>query len=202
VPVTDPNRRDRELVNRILGGDESAFDFFVDEYYPRLYRFAFRRMGSDPELTQDVVQGTFEKVIQKLDYYRGEAALFSWMCSFCRYEIAAHFRRWGRTPPPVELTEDSPEVRAALETMAQLEDDPSEILERKELGRLVRVVLDHLPVHYGNALEWKYIHGQSVRAIAQRLSTSPKAAESLLTRARQAFRDGFATALEARHHER
>jgi RNA polymerase sigma-70 factor (ECF subfamily) len=177
----------------MLRGDESAFDYFVDEYYPRLYRFAYQRMASDPDITQDVVQGTFEKVIQKLDYYRGEAALFSWMCSFCRYEIAAHFRRWGRTPPDVQLSEDAPEVRAALESLAQLEDGPAESYERKEIGRLVRVALDHLPVHYGNALEWKYIQGLSVRAIAERLDTSPKAAESLLTRARQAFRDGFAS---------
>ena len=67
--MTDPNRQDRELVNRMLKGDESAFDYFVDEYYPRLYRFAYPRMGSDPDLAQDVVQGTFEKVIQNLDHH-------------------------------------------------------------------------------------------------------------------------------------
>ena len=57
---------------------------------------------------------------------------------------------------------------------------------------MVWAVLDHLPVRYGNALQWKYIQGLSVREIASRLGASPKAAESLLTRARQAFRDGFA----------
>jgi RNA polymerase sigma-70 factor (ECF subfamily) len=175
-----------------MRGDEEAFDMFVDEYYPRLYRFAHPRVGSDPEVAQDVVQGTFEKVIQKLDYYRGEAALFSWLCSFCRYEIAALWRRKGKSAPEVELVEDSPDVRAALDTLATGEDGPDDLLQRRELSRLVRVVLDHLPIRYGNALEWKYIHGLSVREVAARLDVSPKAAESLLTRARQAFRDGFA----------
>jgi RNA polymerase sigma-70 factor (ECF subfamily) len=175
----------------LLKGDDLAFDMFVDEYYPRLYRFAYPRLGSDREATQDVVQGTFEKVLPKLSYYRGEAALFSWLCSFCRYEIAAHWRRKGKQAPEVGLAEDLPEVQAALESLANLDDGPAETLERKELARLVRVTLDHLPIHYGNALEWKYIHGLSVRNVAERLELSPKAAESLLTRARQAFRDGF-----------
>ncbi len=54
------------------------------------------------------------------------------------------------------------------------------------------MTLDALPRAYGDALEWKYVHGHSVREIAARLNLGEKAAESLLTRARQAFRDGFA----------
>jgi RNA polymerase sigma-70 factor (ECF subfamily) len=54
------------------------------------------------------------------------------------------------------------------------------------------VTLDCLPPWYGDALEWKYIHGLSVKEIAERLNLGSKAAESLLTRARKAFREGFA----------
>ena len=186
---------DRELVDRLLRGDDHAFDSFVDEYYPRLYRFAYRRMGTDPDATQDIVQSTFEKLIPRLGSYRGEAALFTWMCGFCRFEILAHWRRHGRHAPEVELIEDSPAVRAALESLAVDDGGIEAELERRALGRLVRVVLDFLPVRYGNALEWKYLQGLSVREVALRLSTSPKAAESVLTRARQAFRDGVAAAL-------
>lgn len=193
--MIDPYRHDRELVTRILKGDEAALDSLVDEYYPRLYRFAFPRLGRDPDLTQDIVQGTFAKLVPKLGSYRGEAQLFSWMCTFCRYEIAAHWRKLGRSAPTVPLADERPEVRAVLESLAALDATPDETFERRELGRVVRLVLDHLPVHYGNALDWKYIHDLSVREIADRLGMSPKAAESLLTRARQAFRDGFATVM-------
>jgi DNA-directed RNA polymerase specialized sigma24 family protein len=61
------------------------------------------------------------------------------------------------------------------------------------VGALVRLTLDQLPARYGDALEWKYVEGLSVKEIAVRLGVGPKAAESLLTRARQAFRDAFAT---------
>lgn len=186
---------DRALVRQMLAGQEAAFDAFVDEYYPRLYRFALTRVGNDTDSAQDVVQATFEKVMPKLAAYRGEAALFTWLCSFCRFEIAAHWRKTYKREPEVELVEDSAHVRAALESLAQLEDGPAQRLERLELARLVRVALDHLPIHYGNALEMKYLEGIPVRQIAARMEITPKAAESLLTRARGAFKDGFSELL-------
>ena len=183
---------DRKLAKRLVKGDERAFDFFVDEYYPRLYRFAYPRIGRDADAAQDVVQNTFTNVIRKIGSYRGEAALFTWLCSFCRYEIAAHWRQKGKREPEVELIEDSSHARAALESLGASLEGTADLFEREELARTVWAVLDHLPVRYGNALQWKYIQGFSVREIASRLGASPKAAESLFTRARQAFRDGFA----------
>lgn len=185
-------REDRKLVARLVRGDEVAFELFVEEYYPRLYRFVFPRVGGDADATQDVVQNVFANVIRKIGGYRGEAALFTWLCSFCRYEIAAHWRRRGKQGSEVELVEDTPQARAALESLGAFADGTVARFEREELARMVWAVLDHLPIHYGNALQWKYIQGHSVHEIASRLGTSQKAAESLLTRARQAFRDGFA----------
>lgn len=190
--MIDRDSQDKALVRLMLEGDERAFNIFVDEFYPRLYRFAFKRMGNDAEATLDVVQGTFEKALPKLAAFRGEAALYTWMCSFCRFEIAAYWRKRAKIQPEVELCEDNPAVRAALESLAATGSGPADMYEQKELARFVRMVLDHLPLRYGNALEWKYLKGKSVRQIAMRLGTSPKAAESLLTRARSAFRDGFA----------
>jgi RNA polymerase sigma-70 factor (ECF subfamily) len=190
--VRESYKDDRKLAARLVKGDERAFDFFVDEYYPRLFRFAYSRVGRDADIAQDIVQNTFANVIRKIGSYRGEAALFTWLCGFCRFEISAHWRQKGKRSAEVELIEDSPHARAALETLGALPEGTVARFERDELARMVWAVLDHLPVRYGNALQWKYIQGFSVREIASRLGASPKAAESVLTRARQAFRDGFA----------
>ncbi len=189
---------DKALVRRLLAGDEVAFQEFFTENFPRLYRFALSRLDHDADAAEEVVQATLCKVVRKLDTYRGEAAMFTWMCTFCRHEISAWRKRCGRLPSRVELVEDIPEVRAALDSLAAIEDDPEQGLQRKEVSRLVQVTLDHLPSRYGNALEWKYIQGLSVKEISARLAVSPKAAESLLTRARQAFRDGFTAIAEGR----
>lgn len=183
---------DRELVRRMLRRDEAAFTEFFDAYFPPLFRFAMARLGGDHAGSEDVVQATLCRAVNKLATWRGEAALFTWLCTFCRHEISAFVERTRRTWREVELLEDRPDVRAALESIAGTTiDAPDRAYERDELSRLVRVVLDHLPRHYGDVLEWKYVEGLSVKDIAGRMNASAKAVESLLVRARQAFREGF-----------
>ena len=182
---------DLALARRLIAGDESAFDEFFAGYFPRLYRFARVRLGGNEDSAEDVVQTTMIKALDKLHTYRGEAGLFTWLCTFCRREIAAWFERTGRTAD-VSLADDRPETRAVLDAITVLSrDDPGTELDRRELSRLVQGVLDRLPARYGEALEWRYIEGLPVPDIARRLGLGYKAAESLLARARQAFREGF-----------
>jgi len=182
---------DLALAHRLLAGDDSAFEEFFTDYFPRLYRFARARLAGNEDAAEEVVQSTLIRAVRKLDTYRGEAAMFTWLCTLCRREITAWLERSGKRST-VSLVEDHPETRAALDALASCaSDDPETALGRRELSRLVQVTLDHLPARYGDALEWKYIQGLSVDEIADRLGLGYKATESLLTRARQAFREGF-----------
>jgi RNA polymerase sigma-70 factor, ECF subfamily len=190
--LTDAVVSDRELAARMLAGEEDAFERFFDDYFPRLYRFALARTGQDAQAAEDIVQSTLIRAISGLRGYRGEAALFTWLCTICRREIGAFHERRGRQGS-VPLIEDAPEVRAALDSLAAaLAGDPETQVHRNEVSRLVQATLDCLPHAHALALEWKYIHGRSVQEIAEHLKLGLKAAESLLTRARQSFRDGFA----------
>ena len=190
--MSDLHRADKLLVRRLLAGDEEAFDRFFESSFAALFRFAVTRLGNDADAAEDVVQTTLSEALTKLATYRGEAALFTWLCTFCRHEISAYYVRHQRTSQTRPLQEEVPEIRAALESLSALNPDaPDEGLRRRELARLVQVTLDCLPQRYGNALEWKYIQELPVVEIAGRLNVSAKAAESLLTRAREAFRDGF-----------
>ena len=184
---------DRALARRILGGDEAAFRDLFDRFFPRLYRFALARVPRDPEAARDIVQQTFCQAIERLDTYRGEAALYTWFCQICRNAVADHYRRNSRIASRVVLLEDQPDARAILESFAAPEaDEPETGAMREQVHRLVEATLDALPGRYGEALEWKYIDGLSVREIAERLSLGEKAAESLLTRARESFREAIA----------
>ncbi|HEV8376716.1 MAG TPA: RNA polymerase sigma factor [Candidatus Polarisedimenticolia bacterium] len=191
---------DLEIVRRMLAGDEEVFTAFFEDHFARLYRFALPRMGHDAAAAEDVVQSALCKAITHLRTYRGEAALFTWLCTFCRHEISAHFRRQKPVIQAEGLLEDIPEIRAALDSLAaSLEQDPENQLYRKEVSRLVQVTLDSLPASYGDALEWKYIQGLSVEEIAAKLEIGLKAAESVLSRAREAFREAFAVFGPATH---
>ena len=182
---------DAELVQHMLAGDEEAFDEFFGRFFPALYRFALSRLNCDADGTEDVVQSTLCRAIDKLHTFRGEATLLTWLCTLCRHEISDEWRR-RHSRRSTWVAEGSPETPSPLDTLASADTDrPDVALDRDELSRLVHVTLDTLPARYGDALEWKYIQGLSVNEIAGRLALGPKAAESLLTRARQAFRSGF-----------
>jgi len=183
----------------MLAGDERAFDAFFDGHFPGIYRFAIARLNHDADAAEEVAQATLCKAISRLETYRGEAALFTWLCTFCRHEISAFHERTRRQPATVDLAEENAEVTAALESLWVLAGEgPEESLRREEVARLVHVTLDRLPPRYANALEWKYVDDVSVKEIALRLGLTPKAAESMLTRAREAFRDGFSTLMRNR----
>jgi RNA polymerase sigma-70 factor (ECF subfamily) len=182
---------DKLLAARLLAGEDAAFRHFFTENFPRLFRFAAYRLRGDEALAEDVVQRTLGAAIDKLATYRGEAALYAWLCTFCRHEISAAIKRARRDP--VDLIEDLPEFRATLESLMDPNAMPEQEAVRSELARLIRVTLDSLPVDHANALEWKYIDGLSVAEIAARQGRGQKAAESLLNRARESFRDGFTT---------
>jgi RNA polymerase sigma-70 factor (ECF subfamily) len=182
---------DVALARRVLAGDEAAFDEFFGRYFQRLYRFARPRLGGNDDAAEEVVQRVLIRAIDKLGGYKGEAALLTWLCTLCRREIARWHEHEGRVRE-VSFCDDRPEIRVALDALAQVEsDDPEAAFHKRELAALVQLTLDHLPGRYGEVLEWKYIHGLSVDEIAERLGVGYKAAESLLTRARAAFRDGF-----------
>jgi RNA polymerase sigma-70 factor (ECF subfamily) len=181
---------DRRLVKRLLAHDRDAFNAFFDGYFPRLYRFARARLNDDPDTTKEIVQVTLTKAIRKLASYRGEAAFFTWLCTICRHEIADHRERVARDRQHIVLTEDTPDIRAAVEAIAAPEsDEPENNFRRLETTRLIQVALDQLPAHYGDALEWKYVYGFSVDEIAAKLGIGFEAAQSLLARAKRAFQE-------------
>lgn len=189
---------DKRLMKLMLAGDQRAFSRFFHRFFPVLYRFVLTRVPSDEDLAEEIAQQSLCKAIDHAASWRGEAQLLTWLCSICRRELAQHFRKVNRTPTQVELTEELPEVRAALESMRGDDDDPEQLVLRDEIAGLVHVALDRLPSHYAHALEWKYFEGESVREIAARLGATPKAVESMLTRARGAYREALSALLAGR----
>ncbi len=194
---------DKKLVKQLLANDQRAFDRFFEDNFARLYRFARARLPDDPEGTREVVQNTLSKAVRKLHTFRAESALFTWLCAICRNEMNDWLAKQQRYHRHVVLTEDFPEIQAAVESFrAPIEESPERQFQRVELARLIQVALDRLPPKYGNVLEWKYIEGYSVREIGARLELGQEATQSLLARAKRAFGEVYsslASGLRSRH---
>jgi RNA polymerase sigma-70 factor (ECF subfamily) len=182
---------EQTLIRRLLAGDEAAFRQFFDGHFPRLYRFALRRTGGEHHAAEEIAQKTLVTAMRKLHTFRGEAALFTWLCAICRREVSAWRVLRGRHSA-LMLSDAAPEIRDQLAALASVAaEQPDEAFDRGETTRLVQVALELLPGSYSEVLEWKYIYGLTVAEISERLSTGPKAVESLLGRARKSFRQVF-----------
>jgi RNA polymerase sigma-70 factor, ECF subfamily len=185
---------DLQLVQRLLAGNEKEFARVFRENYPRLYRFAFARLNGDADAADEMAQRTLCRAMRKLHLYRAEASLFTWLCQICRHEIHDHVESRDRHGRYVVSVDDDPEVRAVLESLpADGRSDPAGGVRRAELLRFVQLVLDYLPPQYTQILRWKYVEDLGVNEIANRLSVSTHAAESLLARARRSFKESWRT---------
>jgi RNA polymerase sigma-70 factor, ECF subfamily len=183
---------DADLIGRMRAGDERAFDRFFSIYLPRLHRFVLPRVQRSEQVAEEVCQAVLSRAVQKIGHYRGEASLFTWLCQIARNEISDLWRKDKRRGRVEVLAEDDPHIAATLES---LEGDPAwrpDIQQsRQDSARLVQVALDNLPHAYSSALEWKYIDGCSVAEIAEKLGQNLIATQSMLARARSAFREAF-----------
>jgi len=188
---------DKKLVKQLLAGNERAFELFFDENFARLFRFALARLSDDPDAARDVAQITLTRAIRKLHTYKAEAALFTWLCAICRNETSDWLARQGRYREHIVLTEDFPEVQAAVDSLRAPDQlSPEKHFRRVELLRLIQVALDRLPPKYGDVLEWKYIEGHSTKEIADRMHIGTEATQSLLARAKRAFAEVYSSLTE------
>ena len=182
-------QEDLQLAKAIIDGNETVFNNFFTDYYPRLFRFIMSRISGDRDLSDDFAQQTMCKAIDNMASFRGEAALFTWMCQISRSIIHAHFVKEQRRGKIVIPMADTEEMRDILDTVAISENQqPEQITSNQELGQLIAEVMDNLPNSYGDLLEWKYVDKLSVSEIADKTNTTMISVQSSLARARKAFK--------------
>lgn len=187
--------RDRALARRILRGDELALKQFADEYFPRLYRYAYHRLRN-PADVDDVVQVVLAQAARRLETYRGEATLLAWLIRICRHEISRQLHYSAREADMMTPFLNDDLLRSVVESVEEESSgNPEEETRRSELISLIQFALDQLPERYASALEMKYVEGLNSREIAQKMQISDEATQSLLARARRSFREVCGEAL-------
>jgi RNA polymerase sigma-70 factor (ECF subfamily) len=170
-----------KLVAALLARDRKAAAEFVSRYTDRIYAYVFARLMPRTEQAEDLVQEVFLAAWERLQEYRGQASLESWLLGIARHKVEDHYRARLRKLVPLE---DEP--RAAREN-AVLPDWDERLDEERLRERTVRV-LAALPEHYRMALLWRYWENCPMHEMAVRTGKTEKAIERLLARARSQFR--------------
>ena len=188
---------DRALVAQLLHGDAGAFERFFAVSFPVVYRFALGRVGNDADAAEEIAQNTLCRAAKHLAGYRGEASLLTWILTICRHQIADHHAARNHRSRELALEDVGGELLAVLESLSS-DVSPDQEIRRREVGAQVRRALDRLHPRHRLVLVRKYLEDRSVRVIAEELGSTEKAVESLLSRARVAFRESFLLEPETR----
>jgi len=179
--------RERAIRDAVLGGDAAAWRSWYDEHFAPLAAYVSWRCGGLPELSEDVVQETWLTAVRRLRAFDpAKGPFFGWLCGIAANAARNDLRGRRRLRRRSRPLGSAPEPPAAG-------PDPA----AAEQAERVALALAALPDHYEAVLRAKYLDRLSVEAIAAAQGSSPKAVESLLTRARQAFREAY----EAEHHD-
>lgn len=173
---------DRELVDQILAGSREHFDLLYETYFPRVYRFALKRLG-DPGEAEDVAQEVFMTLMTALPSYKGESALLVWIFGVTRNKVNRRFRR---PRPRLEPLEEG----GALEIEAGTPMADETVDARRVLGRCEYVIANDLTPLQRRIFHLKHLRQQPIRAIANALGKSEDAVKANLYRMRRAISAG------------
>jgi RNA polymerase sigma-70 factor, ECF subfamily len=181
---------------RALAGDTDAVTALAEAALQPLFAFCLYRVGRNRHLCEEVVQETLVRALRDMDRYEPDRAgnnIFPWLTGLARNEIQRVLRR-ERAAVSLEALWERVD-RELYDIYSRIDSEPlaEDVLLREETCELVTMTMAQLPPQYREALEAKYVNGKSVRDLAALWSTTEKAAESQLTRARKAFRATFLT---------
>lgn len=187
TPLPASFAEDFALARQVTDGDQAALTTLYTRYADTLFAFIYHRLPDTPRPdVEEIWQETWLAAIRSIHTYRGQSQLSTWLCGLARHKIADYCRKRGRQ---AQIFSDTP-----LENIGGLVESgpfPEAILARREVRARVAQVLMALPDEYRLALVARYVDDCGVAEIARRLGKPYKAAESLLSRAKMAFRAAF-----------
>jgi len=179
--IQDQVQREVMLRQAVLAGDETAWRTWCLESFDQLDRFVLWRCGGRREVADDVVQETWLTAVRRIRRFDPTRASFlAWLRGIAANVRRNHLRRNRRIAS--ERFSANGEV-AAHDAMAAADE--------QDRAERICIALDELSERHEAVLRAKYFDGLGVDEIARSWNETPKAIESLLSRARMAFRERF-----------
>lgn len=150
------------------------------EHSRQVYYLSLRLLG-DPAQAEDAAHDVFLKAFKKMDQFRGEANIRTWLYRITINHCQNLLQTWHRRNM-VSNAED-----AVWETSASPEESPLQVLEIKELGERIQETLDRLPEEYRLLLLLVADEKMSYGEIGELTGQSADAVRGKIHRARKAF---------------
>jgi RNA polymerase sigma-70 factor (ECF subfamily) len=167
------------LVTRVLAGDQQAERELYDGLVDRIYRIVYRMVG-EPDLAAEYTQDTFVRVFERLETFRGESALSTWVTSIAISVVYNGQRKVKR----LRTREVELEHAETVPTPARTGDP--------ELRARLTSAIDGLPEGYRTVFLMHDVEGYTHQEIGAALGIQEGTSKAQLSRARARLRQQLA----------
>jgi len=120
---------------KVKNGDVDKMGLLYERYHRQLFRFLFN-MTRQKELSEDMVQNVFLRMLKYPDGFMGFGEFKMWMYHIARNALYDHFRKIKRTPAHTDLNEFEEKIEGEHHTDAQLEKEQELKTLEKAMGKL------------------------------------------------------------------
>lgn len=183
------------LVDRLRGRDEHALAELSSLYGHKIFQLAFRYVHNHED-AEEVVQDVLMKVFRKIDMFRGDSALSSWIYRITFNTAMSRLRR-SKATRMAEVNEV--EIGPSINDDGPAGHDPAdwsrmadeEMLRRQMRERFVEAVGD-LPAIYREPVILRDLKGLSTEEASTRLRVKDQTLKSRLHRGRMLLREQLA----------
>ena len=172
---------DQNLIERVLDGDEAAARELYDEHVDRVYRLCYR-MAGDEDLAREFTQETFVRAFQRLEQFRGDAKLSTWLYSITKSVVLNGLRKVKR----IRTREVDMEETPALPV------EPRKSRAEPDLKQRLHAAIDRLPDIYRMVFVMHDVEGYTHAEIGSSLEVATGTSKARLHRARQMLQEELA----------
>ncbi len=176
---------EKAFIKKLVSLDSGVWETVCREISPMLFAYVQASFDCGLERAEEVVQRALVRSVRSIGRYDARRGRFlDWLRGICRNEAITFLKREARE---IRFSGFDDQVRTSLE---QIDESPipEEVIAHKEVQWLIYEIVYELRPSHRQVLILKYLKGKTVSEMAVMMSQSNKAVESLLTRARQAFR--------------
>jgi RNA polymerase sigma-70 factor, ECF subfamily len=182
------NLSDEELFELSLQNNYEAFEHLVKRYEDRIYRLGLKMLRS-PEDAEGLLQKTFLSVFEKMNQFRGESSVSTWIFRIATNHALMKLRKEkGKNIDSL----DAPVCFEENDLLPQIPDESTDVVqyyERKELLEKLEHALQQLPEIYRLVFLLRDVEGFSNKEVAKMLNLSVPAVKSRILRARLYLKD-------------
>jgi RNA polymerase sigma-70 factor (ECF subfamily) len=180
VRTSDSLDADLQLVERCLGGQQSAWEDLVRLHTRRVYAICYRFTSSDSE-AQDLTQDVFLRVFKNLKSFRaGEGLFVVWLTRLTRNLLIDHYRRTRMERATDSIEDQTAPLEEQTSAIARTEG----MLAGREASELLQGALQKLSPELRETVILRDLEELEYREIAQILNVPEGTVKSRLNRGR------------------